>query len=45
MNRKNSFVATDAFSALKMANKCVYGCGSAPDPDGGAYSAPLPQTA
>jgi len=23
-----------------MANKCVCGCGSAPDPGGGAYSAP-----
>jgi len=31
----------DAFSRLRMADKCVCGCGSAPDPAGGAYSAPL----
>jgi len=40
-NRKNSFVAPDAFSRLKMANKCVCGSGSAPDRVGGAYSAPV----
>ena len=30
----------DAFSRLKLANKCVCGRGSAPDPAGGTYSAP-----
>jgi len=30
----------DAFSRFKLANKCVCGRGSAPDPAGGAYSAP-----
>ena len=31
---------SDAFPRLKICQKCVCGRGSAPDPAGGAYSAP-----
>jgi len=42
--KKTVLLPPDAFSRLEMANKCVCGWESAPDPAGGVNSAPRPSS-